>query len=117
MHHEDRAGVNAFIRGIDRIGNGRLPAAVIMCTNRLSALDPPSGAGPPIFWRSAGPTTNSGNAVLGEPLGSLASPSRRSMPLWRRQAFKKIAAYGFTFSDLTQRLLPRSCWMPIRRAR
>ena len=40
MHHEDRAGVNAFIRGIDRIGNGRLPAAVIMCTNRLGALDP-----------------------------------------------------------------------------
>jgi AAA+ superfamily predicted ATPase len=39
MRHEDRAGVNAFIRGVDRIGNG-LPAAVIMCTNRLSALDP-----------------------------------------------------------------------------
>lgn len=40
MHHEDRAGVNAFIRGIDRLGNGRLPAAVIMCTNRIGALDP-----------------------------------------------------------------------------
>src|SRR5207244_1182842 len=40
MHHEDRAGVNAFIRGIDRLGNGQLPAAVIMCTNRLGALDP-----------------------------------------------------------------------------
>ena len=40
MHHEDRAGVNALIRGIDRIGNARLPAAVIMCTNRLDALDP-----------------------------------------------------------------------------
>ena len=40
MHHEDRAGVNAFIRGVDRLGNGKLPAAVIMCTNRLGALDP-----------------------------------------------------------------------------
>jgi hypothetical protein len=40
MHHEDRAGVNAFIRGLDRLANGQLPAAVIMCTNRLSALDP-----------------------------------------------------------------------------
>ena len=40
MHHEDRAGVNAFIRGIDRIANGRLPVAVIMCTNRLNSLDP-----------------------------------------------------------------------------
>ena len=32
MHHEDRAGVNTFIRGIDRIANAQLPAAVIMCT-------------------------------------------------------------------------------------
>lgn len=40
MHHEDRAGVNAFIRGIDRIANQKLPAAVLMCTNRLKALDP-----------------------------------------------------------------------------
>ena len=30
MHHEDKAGVNAFIRGIDSLGNGKLPAAVIM---------------------------------------------------------------------------------------
>ncbi|MGB3388704.1 MAG: AAA family ATPase, partial [Pseudaminobacter sp.] len=40
MHHEDRAGVNAFIRGIDRVANAALPAAVVMCTNRLGALDP-----------------------------------------------------------------------------
>ena len=40
MHHEDRAGVNSFIRGIDHMGNGRLPIAVIMCTNRLGSLDP-----------------------------------------------------------------------------
>ncbi len=32
MHHEDRAGVNAFIRGIDRLANRSLPVAVIMCT-------------------------------------------------------------------------------------
>ena len=40
MHHEDRAGVNTFIRGIDRLANSKLPAAVIMCTNRLGVLDP-----------------------------------------------------------------------------
>jgi ATPase family associated with various cellular activities (AAA) len=31
MHHEDRAGVNALIRGVDDL---------VMCTNRLEALDP-----------------------------------------------------------------------------
>jgi len=40
MHHEDRAGVNALIRGIDRLSDTRCPAAVIMSTNRLSAIDP-----------------------------------------------------------------------------
>lgn len=40
MHHEDRAGVNAFIRGIDRIAKSKIPVAVIMCTNRLGSLDP-----------------------------------------------------------------------------
>ena len=33
MHYEDRGSVNAFIRGIDRIGNRCLPAAVIMRPN------------------------------------------------------------------------------------
>lgn len=40
MHHEDRAGVNALIRGIDAIAAERLPIILIMCTNRLGAIDP-----------------------------------------------------------------------------
>ncbi len=40
LHHEEISGVNAFIRGIDRLSSSRLPAAVIMCTNRYDALDP-----------------------------------------------------------------------------
>ena len=40
MHHEDRAGVNALIRGIDAVASERRPVLVLMCTNRLSALDP-----------------------------------------------------------------------------
>lgn len=40
MHHEDKAGVNAFIRGIDRIASSKVPVVVIMCTNRLDAIDP-----------------------------------------------------------------------------
>ena len=40
MHHEDRAGVNAFIRGVDRLAEKRLPVAIILCTNRVNAIDP-----------------------------------------------------------------------------
>ena len=40
MHHEDRAGVNELIRGIDDLGRSDLPAVIVMCTNRIDALDP-----------------------------------------------------------------------------
>lgn len=40
MHHEDRAGVNALIRGIDGLRDDRLPVLTILCTNRPEALDP-----------------------------------------------------------------------------
>ena len=41
MHHEDRAGVNALIRGIDIVVLVHaLPVLVVMCTNRLDAIDP-----------------------------------------------------------------------------
>src|SRR6202000_905474 len=39
MHHEDKAGVNALIRGIDSIATSKLPVLMEMCTNRLSARD------------------------------------------------------------------------------
>jgi hypothetical protein len=40
MHHEDRAGVNALIQGIDRLRKPDVPALVIFSTNRGNALDP-----------------------------------------------------------------------------
>jgi AAA+ superfamily predicted ATPase len=106
MHHEDRAGVNALIRGIDRIGNGRLPAAVIMCTNRLNALDPAvkrRAADILIFER---PDDVQRHAVLAEPLKQLGFSKPQIDALVAATGARKDCAYGFTFSDLTQRLLP-----------
>jgi len=40
MHHEDRAGVNALIRGVDSISTESRPVITVLCTNRLGALDP-----------------------------------------------------------------------------
>lgn len=40
MHHEDRAGVNALIRGVDELRRDRLPVLTILATNRLNSLDP-----------------------------------------------------------------------------
>jgi len=106
MHHEDRAGVNAFIRGIDRIGNGHLPAAVIMCTNRLGALDPAvkrRAADILVFRR---PDQGQRHTVLGEPLTQLGFSRAQIDAMVETTGAQKGCAYGFTFSDLTQRLLP-----------
>lgn len=105
MHHEDRAGVNAFIRGIDRIANARLPAAVIMCTNRLAALDPAvkrRAADILVFGR---PDEAQRRAVLAEPLEQLGF-TKTQIDVLVAATGPQNCAHGFTFSDLTQRLLP-----------
>lgn len=106
MHHEDRAGVNAFIRGIDRLGNGKLPAAVIMCTNRLDALDPAvkrRAADILVFGR---PTDAQRRAVLGSAFAQLGFSEQQIEALVSVTGPQNSDKYGFTFSDLTQRLVP-----------
>lgn len=106
MHHEDRAGVNAFIRGIDQIANAKLPAAVIMCTNRLSALDPAvrrRAAELMIFGR---PNDEQRRLVLTMRLQPLGLGPNDVNALVAQTGPQCGREYGFTFSDLTQRLLP-----------
>ena len=40
MHHEDRAGVDAFLAGVDSLAGAHVPVLVVLCTNRVGALDP-----------------------------------------------------------------------------
>jgi SpoVK/Ycf46/Vps4 family AAA+-type ATPase len=105
MHHEDRAGVNAFIRGIDRLANGKLPAAVIMCTNRLNALDPAVRRRAADILEFGRPTDEQRRHVLSTRLQPLGLSSTHIEQLVAMTGPQKDRA-GFTFSDLTQRLLP-----------
>jgi len=105
MHHEDRAGVNAFIRGIDRLANGQLPAAVIMCTNRLSALDPAVKRRAAEILAFHRPNDAQRHAVLNGALHALGLSAKHIEELVAATG-KGKGHYGFTFSDLTQRLLP-----------
>jgi SpoVK/Ycf46/Vps4 family AAA+-type ATPase len=106
MHHEDRAGVNAFIRGVDRLGNGRLPAAVIMCTNRLDALDPAVKRRAADILAFSRPTNDQRRSVLAPTLTQLGFSHQQIDALVSTTGPQKTGGYGFTFSDLTQRLLP-----------
>jgi len=105
MHHEDRAGVNAFIRGVDRLGNGKLPAAVIMCTNRLGALDPALKRRAAEILTFERPSDAQRRAVLNS-LGELGFSASQIEQLVQATGPTGGRDYGFTFSDLTQRLVP-----------
>lgn len=106
MHHEDRAGVNAFIRGVDRLAEQQLPAAVILCTNRLSAIDPAvqrRAAATYIFER---PTPEQRLSILKLPLSEVGFTKQQVDEIVDLTGPKQGCEYGFTYSDLTQRLMP-----------
>ncbi|MEN8820755.1 MAG: AAA family ATPase [Abyssibacter sp.] len=106
MHHEDRAGVNAFIRGVDKLASTLVPAAVIMCTNRLSALDPAvrrRAADVLTFHR---PDAAQRRAVIGRSLEDFGLKHDEIEAIVEAAGQRDGLNYGFTFSDLTQRLLP-----------
>ena len=105
MHHEDRAGVNALIRGIDSVAAERRPVLVVMCTNRLSALDPavrrraaaeleftrPDTAQRVEFFKSA---------LVGSGIDVADSQKLADMTGDAGQGF------GHTYSDLANRVIP-----------
>ena len=106
MHHEDRAGVNAFIRGVDRLANSRVPAAVIMCTNRLTALDPAVRRRAAAILAFQRPDETQRRAALGPMLEQLGFSQSHIDEIVAATGSQKTVEYGFTFSDLVQRLLP-----------
>ncbi|AMX98797.1 AAA family ATPase [Mesorhizobium ciceri] len=105
MHHEDRAGVNAFIRGVDQLAAKRVPAAVILCTNRLSAIDPAVQRRAAEIFSFHRPNSEQRRAVLDGPLteaGLRPSDVERIVSATGEDHVRP----GFTYSDLTQRLMP-----------
>jgi len=106
MHHEDRAGVNALIRGVDRIASNKLPVAVIMCTNRLAALDPAVKRRAADILVFARPTDEQRRAVLNDAFTPMGFSAREIEQLVKVTGPHRGRDYGFTFSDLTQRLMP-----------
>ena len=106
MHHEDRAGVNAFIRGVDRLGNGKLPAAVIMCTNRPGALDPAVRRRAAEILMFTRPDVARRHEVLAPALEQLGFSPQQIEAMVTATGPREDGGYGFTYSDLIQRLLP-----------
>lgn len=106
MHHEDKVGVNTVIRGLDQMGNARLPTAVIMCTNRIGALDPAVKRRAAEIFRFDRPDELQRRTALEKPLKSLGLNKKAIDQVVKITGIKPDQEFGFTYSDLTQRLLP-----------
>jgi AAA+ superfamily predicted ATPase len=105
MHHEDRAGVNALIRGVDAVAAEGRPILVVMCTNRLGALDPAIRRRAAAEFQFERPNDQQRVALFTTALagtGITAGDVNRLAAL----AGPNGRGYGHTYSDIINRVLP-----------
>lgn len=106
MHHEDRAGVNALIRGVDHLKADRLPVLVVMCTNRPSAVDPAIQRRAAAIFTFGRPNDEQRAAVLRGALGGADISAPDLARIVELTGPTQGRDYGYTYSDLTMRLIP-----------
>lgn len=106
MHHEDRAGVNALIRGIDGLRNDRLPVLTVLCSNRLEALDPAVLRRAAATFPFVRPQDDQRRALLTRLLSDLEVSDAEIDKVVELTGVRADRLYGCTYSDLRQRLIP-----------
>lgn len=106
MHHEDRAGVNALIRGIDGLRNERLPVLTIMCTNRVDAIDPAVRRRAAAVVPFIRPDDSGRKALLQRSFAGVGVSDRDMDEVVRLTGTVDGRSYGCTYSDLRQQLVP-----------
>ena len=106
MHHEDRAGVNALLRGIDSLRVDDLPVLTILCTNRLSAIDPAVQRRAASIHTFVRPDREQRKALLKVLLEGVKLAEEEIDRLADGTGESHDRPYGFTYSDLRRRLVP-----------
>jgi len=107
-HHEDKVAVNTLIQKIDDVRRLGGRVLVLLCTNRLAALDPALLRRAALLERFDRPGDLERAAVLEadtKGLGVSAGALAKTVALTGPEANEGL---GFTFSDLRTRLLPEA---------
>ncbi len=105
MHHEDRAGVDALLAGVDALAAACVPVLVVMCTNRAGALDPALLRRAAATFTFGRPDDDQRRAVLAAALDGLGV-GEADIAALAGATGTRDGRPGFTYSDLTQRLVP-----------
>ena len=106
MHHEDRAGVNVLIRGIDRLARERLPGLVVLCTNRVDSLDPAVMRRASVHHEFKRPSDEQTESLLRNAFENTFDDGQYGELVRLIGPCRNGREYGYTFSDVTQRFIP-----------
>jgi AAA+ superfamily predicted ATPase len=108
MHHEDRVGVNALLKGIDSLRREHLPVLTVLCTNRVDSIDPALRRRAAASIELERPNPDQRRAILSELLQDINVSSEDLDQLVELTGPNGSHEYGMTYSDIRQRLLPES---------
>jgi hypothetical protein len=108
MHHEDRAGVNALLQGVDHLRGAGVPALVVFCSNRIDKIDPAvlRRAVDVVPFRR--PDAAQRRAHLERLLGDLDLTEEEWQRLVDLTGPREGSEYGFTYSDVSDRLVRKA---------
>lgn len=106
MHHEDRAGVNALIRGLDGLAARRDRVLVVMCTNRLEAIDPAVRRRAAAEFQFHRPDGEQRQALFERALEGTAISPEEVVELVALTGPLDGRIYGYTYSDIASKVVP-----------
>jgi len=107
MHHEDRAGVNALVRGIDALTNERkLGVIVTLCTNRSGAIDPAVRRRAAAAFSFGRPDDSHRHAMLTDLFADAGFGPSEIRRLVAATGPTAERPYGYAYSDIVNRLVP-----------
>lgn len=107
-HHEDKVGVNTLIQRIDGVRRFGGRVVIILCTNRLDAVDPAIRRRAGLEERFDRPTEEERLALFHMDLAGLGLSEVALADFARRTGPGPDGAPGYTFSDLRTRVLPEA---------
>lgn len=109
MHHEDRAGVNALIRGIDTLANSNLPAIALMCTNRYDSIDPAIKRRAVDVFIFKRPNNEQRKFILESSLfdTDITKEEINKLTVLTGPGAGSEKKFGYTYSDIIQKMLPQ----------
>jgi SpoVK/Ycf46/Vps4 family AAA+-type ATPase len=104
-HHEDKVAVNTLIQGIDDLRQLRGRVLVILCTNRLSVLDPALQRRAAIIEEFNRPNEDERRELFQMDLAQL-DPSKAQLERLVKATGPEDGRPGWTYSDIRTRLYP-----------